>query len=127
MSGTVRVAPSAAGRCSQWAETTRMLVGFGIARAHAASSAIQSASSSRTGAPCAAKITGIRGASAAPRVSSIAAPGPLELLHAELPEQERVVEGRVPELVVPAALPSVAGRLHADVEEERVPVRLGGA
>jgi len=36
-----------------------MLLGLGIALAHAASSAIHMTSSSNTGAPCAAKMTGI--------------------------------------------------------------------
>ena len=56
----MRVAPNVVGRCSQCAEIMRIAAGLGIAFAQPASSAIHTSSSSRTGAPCAAKITGIR-------------------------------------------------------------------
>src|SRR5258708_32566828 len=55
------MAPIVAGRRSQWAEMMSRLRGLGIALAQDASSDIQPASSRRTGAPCAANITGILG------------------------------------------------------------------
>src|SRR6185369_13832506 len=50
--------------------------------------------------------------------------GASRLLDAELPEDERVVEGELAQAVVAAAAPAVARGIHVDVEEERVGVRL---
>src|SRR5262249_23139415 len=46
------------------------------------------------------------------------------VLHAELPEDERVVEGDLVQPLVTTALAPVAGGVHVDAEDQRVGVRL---
>ena len=67
---------------SQCAETMRTLFGLGMALAQAASSPIHGVSSSKTGAPCAAKMTGMALVTGCPSGSRVVIRCPSFCLHA---------------------------------------------